>query len=395
MLPKYIGFAGFGEVGKSEASKILRAEFGFEILHVKDFLAESVEPILLRLGVPQHQLRSHTHGDKINDPLPKAPHLTARILLRAQGGEFLQATDEDLMSKFWLDEANDLGGVIVAESIRYARECAYYRKAGMHVIRLTRPGKTGLSTHMSETDQSFPVDATIANDGTLDDLRQKLVDHVRKVFTTKTLVVIINGPSRSGKDSFVQAVQKYAVPYTRDLKIHNVSSVDVLRTMLTAANVDVVNKTPALRRAMARMGDVLEEELELKTSSVVDKIKSTQSVMLQDHIVFVHIREPHMIHKLEERVAELGVFFTKLYIHRERQEAVSVANDDVSPFSIGYDFIMNNNSDLNNLESMAIAFVGFAHDLLDGHQPNKQIYVSNGTIHHVTSDEHLITLLRR
>lgn len=66
---------------------------------------------------------------------------------------------------------------LVATDVRFPNEAAWVRRYGGMLWRIVRPGNPLISPHISETASADIVaDATITNDGTVDDLRRIVID---------------------------------------------------------------------------------------------------------------------------------------------------------------------------------------------------------------------------
>lgn len=99
---------------------------------------------------------------------------------------------EESLAAFAESGLNGYHGVVIAD-IRFEKEVAFVHEMGGVVIRVVRPGSSDgipveLSEHASETElKGLPAetfDITIVNDGTLQDLREK-VCRVVHVLTTE------------------------------------------------------------------------------------------------------------------------------------------------------------------------------------------------------------------
>jgi hypothetical protein len=115
------------------------------------------------------------HGwDKVKRDLPEA-----RVLLQRMGTE----VGRNLFGQdFWVEQAlagiaRDGGTRYVFTDVRFPQEFDAIRARGGRLWRVMRPGVGPVNDHPSETalDHHFTWDSLIDNDGTLDDLRERVL----------------------------------------------------------------------------------------------------------------------------------------------------------------------------------------------------------------------------
>lgn len=114
-------------------------------------------------------------------------HLTARYALQTLGTEFGRHIDPDIWVDYLLREVGDMEqagmNAAVVTDCRFVNEARKLRAAGFEIWRLIRPDAKaivgGAVNHASEREQTSPemepyISTTIINDGTLDDLEEKV-----------------------------------------------------------------------------------------------------------------------------------------------------------------------------------------------------------------------------
>lgn len=79
---------------------------------------------------------------------------------------------------FWLDilleKWRSSPGPVVVTDCRFSNEAVALYTRGFQLVRVVRPGTAG-DAHVSETElDNFPVDVTLVNDGSIEDLRKRV-----------------------------------------------------------------------------------------------------------------------------------------------------------------------------------------------------------------------------
>jgi hypothetical protein len=164
--------------GKSTVAEHLVKQHGFILLKFAGPLKAMARSLLAELGDDGMTIERRVEGDFKEVPIP-ALQCTARQLLQRLGTEFGR---HQLHENVWADVTRDRaaqylrhGRSVVIDDLRYLNELAAVRWAGGIPIRVTRPGAAVTSSHSSEGELNGEPMTTLANDGTIDDLRT-LVD---------------------------------------------------------------------------------------------------------------------------------------------------------------------------------------------------------------------------
>lgn len=189
-LPRVLGFTGAAGSGKSTAAAwVLRNHQKARPIPFASPLKKMVYE-LLRVALPRGQ--EPGAADYINDPaLKETPiqalgGLTARRLMQTLGTEWGR---DALHPDFWVviaaGKLERLLGVTfnrspvpaiyaVIDDVRFANEAEMIRAYGGTLIRIERPGRESTTpAHRSEV-FDFPADIVLVNDGTPEELEQKL-----------------------------------------------------------------------------------------------------------------------------------------------------------------------------------------------------------------------------
>ena len=159
-----IGLTGKKQAGKDTVADILVQEYGFLRVAFADLLKQMLEdqnPLVgpdIRLG----DLLSWYDGDW--DHVKQYPEV--RRLLQYTGTAVRMIDPE-----FWINNLEIPDGNVVVSDVRLHTEARRIEDLGGQVFRVTRPG-TGGDPHHTETELDgidFPV---LANDGSLQDLKE-------------------------------------------------------------------------------------------------------------------------------------------------------------------------------------------------------------------------------
>lgn len=174
----------------------------------------------------------------------------------------------------------------------------------------------------------------------------------------KSLVVIINGKPKSGKDKFVDLCTKYATT-------KNVSSIDLVKEafkiMCYIKKSDEIAKNDVTRRLMSMMKTMSIELNDAPFRYCRDEVVR----FLEKHtgVVFVHIREAAEITKMKEFVdsykanhENLNFDLITLKIESENSEdADNPSDNDVDNYT--YDLTLKNPGTEEAFDAMAKTFI--------------------------------------
>lgn len=164
-LPNIVALSGFMGAGKTEAGKVLIAEFGYERVR----FAGPLKAMLRALGLNSEQV----DGDQKEVPSELLCGLTPRHAMQTLGTEWGRGCmHSNLWVEAWKAAVNDKKRVVV-DDIRFPNEAEAVKSLGGVIWRVERPG-VGPSDHASES-QAIGHDTLVYNEGDKADLRNAVV----------------------------------------------------------------------------------------------------------------------------------------------------------------------------------------------------------------------------
>lgn len=149
-----IGLAGYAQAGKDEVAKVFVSQ-GFTRFAFADKLKQLATELQYWNGTKDELGRLHLQylGNKVRDILG---------------------------DNIWIDammrDASHIDNVVISD-VRYNNEIHAVHDAGGLVLRVNRPGTGPINNHVSEglPEHSSLYDGYIHNDGSLDELRRKVL----------------------------------------------------------------------------------------------------------------------------------------------------------------------------------------------------------------------------
>ena len=160
-------------------------------------------------------------------------------------------------------------------------------------------------------------------------------------------IIIVNGPARSGKDTFCSLCRDRA--YFYDMLIAQISSVDIIKEVARRLGWNG-EKDDKSRKFLSDLKDLSTQysdaPLEYLTKEF-NRVKDHDNVML-----FMHIREPEEIKRAKERFDALT-----LLIKRPGYEPIQSNHADRDVDQFDYDYTIVNNVTMQDLEQQASDFI--------------------------------------
>lgn len=159
--------------------------------------------------------------------------------------------------------------------------------------------------------------------------------------------VILNGSNGVGKDTFAEMCSKYA-----DTK--HISSVDYVKEMALKIGWDGVKDEDG-RKLLHNLKLTLDAYRDTIWSDVMARAEAER--LSGTEVLFVDIREPSEIFKAYRKFSDVGYTVLSALVTRNGVVADNEADKSVNNFN--YDFYIDNNGTLEELDRIAHSFVEF------------------------------------
>ena len=157
-------------------------------------------------------------------------------------------------------------------------------------------------------------------------------------------VYVTNGSAENGKDSFAEFVGKYISTY-------KYSSIDLVKEMFEVVGVSKENKTEKKRKLWSDGKDLLTKYDDIPFKDIASIVTDFKNNKIETEVLLIDIREP-------EEIARAVETFGAETILIRNQNAIKIksnhADRDVENYN--YDYIIENDSTLEQLEKMAYLF---------------------------------------
>ena len=169
-----IGLSGYAQSGKNTVADILVDHHGFIQLAFADAIRDFIYEINPLVSCSPTGYLQDLVNLKGWDEAKQEPQV--RKLLQSTGVAGRNMIDEYLWVALTLSQIKDpQEGKYVITDVRFPNEAAAITSQGGQIWRIERPGVTAVNDHISETAlDPWIFDETILNDGTIEDLKNKI-----------------------------------------------------------------------------------------------------------------------------------------------------------------------------------------------------------------------------
>ena len=159
-------------------------------------------------------------------------------------------------------------------------------------------------------------------------------------------IFVINGSGGVGKDSFCNIIRDYSGHDT-----YIISSVDEIKKKATSMGWDGISKSEKDRKFLSDLKDLCTWYNDAPYEYIKREIKYFNA-SIKKEFMFIHIREPKEIERIKQD------FGAKTILVVNDNVPHIVSNDaDKGVFDYHYDYIIRNNSTLDDLKKTALGFV--------------------------------------
>lgn len=168
-----VGLIGKKACGKSSVANMLISNNGFTLVK----FATPLKNMLRTIGLSEEEIE----GDLKEQPSDFLCGNTPRHAMQTLGTEWgRDLIGQNFWVNAWAREAQK-HKMVVCDDCRFENEAATIAGNGGKLIRIVRPGLVSEDEHASEAfADSLPVHAEVMNDGTIDQLYQKVYQEIWK-----------------------------------------------------------------------------------------------------------------------------------------------------------------------------------------------------------------------
>lgn len=164
----------------------------------------------------------------------------------------------------------------------------------------------------------------------------------------KKVAIILNGSGGVGKGTFVSVLKKH-------VSVYEYSIVNKVKEIMVYSGVPINEKTEEVRMAMSDL-KLLLERWDIPYKDVVQRYNSFINI---DHscdlnIFSVDMREKHDIERFSKEFNAV-----KVLVVNDRVKQITSNVADANVYDVDYDFVINNNGTLEDLEKEVVRFINF------------------------------------
>ena len=158
-------------------------------------------------------------------------------------------------------------------------------------------------------------------------------------------IFITNGSGTNGKDTFAKALAKYIPTF-------KYSSINLVKDMLKLAGIEEGEKTEEYRLLCSDLKDRLTKYDDIPFKDVASIVADFKNNLIETEVLLIDIREP------EEIARAVETFGAKtILIRNPNVKKIESNHADRDVENYDYDYIIENNGTLEQLESVAKDFV--------------------------------------
>jgi hypothetical protein len=164
-------------------------------------------------------------------------------------------------------------------------------------------------------------------------------------------VFIINGKGGSGKDTFVENVNKY-------VSSDNYSSVESIKEVACLLGWQG-DKSDKSRRFLSDLKELSSKYNDMPFQDIIKYLNYFLVNMYnEDELSFIHVREPEEIKRLVDFCEDNNIEVHTIYVHNANLSNRTYNNNaDDNVDSYAYEYIIDNSGDLKHLDDEVRAFL--------------------------------------
>lgn len=166
-------------------------------------------------------------------------------------------------------------------------------------------------------------------------------------------IILINGFPQSGKDAFCNLLFLSDLEKDYNIKFTSISTVDFVKEIAEKCGWDG-EKNLKNRKFLSDLKDLLTEWNDIPIKSIKKKIEVAKCLHKHKiNIFFVHTREPEEIERLRNEWDAKSLLIRRASVENNEQSN----HADSNVLDCTYDYIIDNNGTLEDLEKSAETFI--------------------------------------
>lgn len=158
-------------------------------------------------------------------------------------------------------------------------------------------------------------------------------------------VFITNGSAGNGKDTFAEFLSKY-------ITVFKYSSIDLVKEMFETIGISKDNKTEKKRKLWSDGKDMLTQYDDIPFKDITSIVTDFKNSKIETEVLLIDIREPEEIARAVEAFGAETILIRNPSVSKIDSNH---ADRDVENYE--YDYIIENNGTLEQLERVAKLFV--------------------------------------
>ena len=158
-------------------------------------------------------------------------------------------------------------------------------------------------------------------------------------------IYITNGSGGNGKDTFAEFLRKY-------ISVFKYSSIDLVKEMYEGIGIDRNSKDEKKRKLYSDTKDMLTKYDDIPFKDIVSVVTDFKNNKIEDEVLLIDIREPE---EIDRAVKTFGA--EAILIRNPNVEKIESNHADANVENYNYDYIIENDGTLEQLDVMAKIFV--------------------------------------
>lgn len=158
-------------------------------------------------------------------------------------------------------------------------------------------------------------------------------------------VYVTNGSAENGKDTFAEFLGKY-------ISVYKYSSIDLVKEMFEVVGVSKDNKTEKKRKLWSDGKDLLTKYDDIPFKDITSIVADFKNNKIETEVLLIDIREPEEIARAVEAFGAETIL-----VRNPNATKIESNHADRDVENYEYDYIIENNGTLEQLESVTRRFV--------------------------------------